>query len=229
MPQRDDHLAGEPQGLVADDGGDDQGDGGIQPGQARVGQDDRPGDRHPGGGGAVGQGVEQHGPHVGPVTRGVARCTVVAPQDQAGAQHHQASGPAGDQDRQAVHVARPGDQPAGRAGGHHGHHRQQRRHVNQRGVGGGAGEAAGPAPGRCPAREPDGQQADPDGGGISEVVAARGQHCDRMRAGPGHHQARDQGEVQQQHDREPGGAGHKPSVCRAGAGPAPGAAPLGRA
>jgi hypothetical protein len=94
-------------------------------------------------------------------------------------------------------------------------HGQQHRHVDQRAVGGGAGEAGRPAPGRRPVREPGGQQADPDGGGIGEVVTARGQHRDRVRADPGRHQARDQGEIQQQHDREPGGAGHKPSVCRA--------------
>jgi hypothetical protein len=186
--------------MVRDEHGDGQRHGRIQPVPAAPYHNDRARHGHPGRGGGIRDGVEHDGRH-----RQVSLVAVVVPaQDQCRRRHHQRGDTARHQDGEAVHRGRAGGQPVDRRARHDELEHQQPPRVDQRG---GTGRTQAPAA-WPPGREADRQQGQARAGGIEEVVTALGQHPQRMRAGPYHGQAGDEGQVEHQDHRQALHPGH---------------------
>jgi threonine aldolase len=214
-PARD--RADQPNGLVGDQHGDDQGHGRVQPVPAPDHQDDRAHRGHPGRCGGVGDGVQQHGRHRQVL---LAVVLVISAQDERRGRHHHRGDTASHQHGQAVHLRRAGGQPADRGAGHDQFQHQQPSGVDQRGAAGQAGTtAAGP-----PGRQADGQQRQAGPGRVEQVISALGEHPQGMRVDPGRDQARDQGQVEGEDHGQPPDPGHSRSLRPAGILPAHGRA-----
>jgi len=192
--------------VVADDNGDDERHSRIEPVPAAGGQDDRTSGGHAGRRGGVGDGVEQDRGDgqvaaVGSVII-IIIVIVVGPENEGADGHGQRGHTAHDQHWQAVHLRRTGDEPFPGRDDHEQFQEKQPSAVEQRGEVRRGRTARRPGMTERTGRQTDGEQRYRDPGGVQEIVAAFGEHRERVCRQANDHQAGYETEVQDENERQ---------------------------